>query len=258
MTVSGVLCIVIPIAAMIIFKKKNKGVRISSFFIGGSVFFLFALVLEQVLHSVMLPIVSGSAAAYTIYGAFAAGIFEETGRFAAFKTVMKKRNDPKDAVMYGLGHGGTEAILIAGLSLLGSAVTAVMTNSMGIDAMVELSSGGSAETAAIVRSQLEAFAASGVGIYLLSLFERIIAMTFHTAMSVMVFESARIKGKEFLFPVCIVFHAALDVPACLYQKGIIPLIAVYPIIAVLTAAAVFCAVKSYKKTKSVCTEEDKA
>lgn len=83
-------------------------------------------------------------------------------------------------------------------------------------------------------------------------------MAFHTAMSVMVFESARVKGKRFLFPVCIVFHAVLDIPAVLYQRQVIPLYAVYPIIIVITAAAVYFAVKSYRRTKAVCAEEETA
>lgn len=256
MLICGLLCIIIPIGAMIIYKKKNKDVRISSFFIGGAVFFLFALVLEQIMHYFMLPVVSGSTAAYVLYGAFAAGIFEETGRLAAFKTVMKRQNDPKEAVMYGLGHGGFEAILLAGISMLGSAVTAIMTNQMGLEAMVSLSSGGNAETAEALRSQLEMLAAVGTGTMLLSVLERIIAMTFHTAMSVMVFESARVKGKGFLFPVCIAFHAVVDIPAVLYQRQVIPLYAVYPIIIIITAAAVYFAVKSYRRTKAVCAEEE--
>lgn len=258
MLICSLLCIIIPIVAMIIYKIKNKDVRISSFFIGGAVFFLFALVLEQIMHYFMLPVVSGSTVAYVFYGAFAAGIFEETGRFVTFKTVMKQRNDPKEAVMYGLGHGGTEAILLAGLSMLGSAVTAIMTNQMGLDAMISLSSGGNAETAEALRTQLETLAAVGTGTMLLSVLERIIAMTFHTAMSVIVFESARGNGKGLLFPACILFHAALDIPAVLYQREVIPLYALYPIITVITAAAVWFAVKSYKRTKAVCTEEETA
>lgn len=256
MTVCGLLCIIIPAAALIFLKIKCRDVKISSFFIGAAVFIVFALILEQLLHTVMLPVVSGSTAAYVLYGALAAGVFEETGRFAAFRTVMKGRNDPKDAVMYGLGHGGTEAILIAGLSLLGSAVTAAMTNSMGIDAVAELSASGNAETEQLVRTQLEMMAANGAGIYMLSLFERIMAMTFHTAVSVMVFEAARVRGRTWLFPVCILIHALLDVPAALYQRQALSLYAVYPIIAVFTAVTVFFAIRSYRKTAAYMETEE--
>lgn len=248
MTVCGALCVIIPFAAMIFYKKKNRDVRISSFFIGGAVFIVFALILEQILHSVMLPVVQKSTVAYVIYGVLAAGVFEETGRFAAFKTVMKSRTDPKEAVMCGLGHGGTEAILLAGLSMLGTVIVAVLTNSMGIDAMVSLSSGGNSETAELVRSQLMTLSAMSIGQMLLSVLERIIAMTFHTAMSVMVFEAARVKGRGGLFPICILCHAVLDIPAAMYQRQVISPYAVYPIMAALTGAAVYFAVRSYKRT----------
>ncbi|MBP0956825.1 MAG: YhfC family intramembrane metalloprotease [Oscillospiraceae bacterium] len=258
MLICGLLCIIIPIGAMIIYKKKNKDVRISSFFIGGAVFFLFALVLEQIMHYFMLPIVSGSTVTYVIYGVLAAGVFEETGRFAAFKTVMKKRNNPGDAVMYGLGHGGIEAVILAGVLLLSYAATAIMTNQMGLEAMVSVSSGGNAETAELVRTQLETMASVGLGTILVNVPERIIAMTFHTAMSVMVFESARVKGKGYLYPVCILFHAVLDVAPALYQRQAIPMPAVYFPMILITAAAVYFAVKSYRRTKAVCAEEETA
>lgn len=254
MIICGSLCIIIPIASMIIYKKKNKDVKISSFFIGAAVFFIFALVLEQILHYFMLPVVSGSTVTYVIYGVLAAGVFEETGRFAAFKTVMKKRSDPRDAVMFGLGHGGIEAVILAGITLLSYATTAIMTNQMGLEAMVSLSSGGNAETAELVRLQLETMAAVGLGKILVNVPERIIAMTFHTAMSIMVFEGAKVKGKGFLYPVCILFHAVLDVAPALYQRQAIPMPAVYFFMILFTAAAVYFAVRSYRRMKEACTE----
>lgn len=48
------------------------------------------------------------------------------------------------------------------------------------------------------------------------------------------------------------------VSAALYQKSVIPLIAVYPIIAVLTAAAVFCSVRSYRRIRETSGEESAA
>lgn len=258
MIICGLLCIIIPIGAMIIYKVKNKDVKISSFFIGAAVFFLFALVLEQIMHYFMLPVVSGSTVTYVIYGVLAAGIFEETGRFAAFKTVMKNRNDPREAIMFGLGHGGIEAVILAGVLLLSYAATAVMTNQMGLEAMVTMSSGGNAETAELVRTQLETMAAVGLGSIIVNVPERIIAMTLHTALSVIVFESARVKGKGYLYPVCILLHAVFDVAPALYQRQAIPMPAVYISIILFTAVAVYFAVKSYRRTKAVCAEEETA
>ena len=253
--ICGGLCTVLPFVAMAVFKAKNKDVKISSFFIGCGVFVLFALILEQLLHTVMLPLVRKSTVMYVIYGILAAGIFEETGRFAAFKTVMKNRNDPKEAVMFGLGHGGAEAILLAGLSLLSTALTAVMLNNVGFEELTAMSSGGNAETAELVRSQLSAVSELTAVQVVCSLLERIISMTFHTAMSVIVFESARVKGKLWLFPASILLHAICDLPAALYQRQVIPMWAVYPIMAVITAGIVWLAVRSFGRTRELCGEK---
>ena len=252
--ICGGLCTVLPFVAKAVFKAKNKEVNTSSFFIGCGVFILFALILEQLLHSVMLPIVGKSTVMYVSYGIFAAGIFEETGRFAAFKTVMKNRNDPKEAVMFGLGHGGAEAILLAGLSLLSTAIMAVIMNNADFSAAF-IFPAESTETAELVRSQLSAVSGLTAVQVVCSLLERIISMTFHTAISVIVFEGARVKGKLWLFPVSILLHAVCDLPAALYQRQVIPMWAVYPIMAVITAGIVWLAVRSFGRTRELCGEK---
>lgn len=247
---SGILSIIIPIIAAVVYKKKNKDVHISSFFVGCGTFILFALVLESLMHLVMLPIVTNSTALYVIYGALAAGVFEETGRFAAYKTIMKKRTAPKESVMYGLGHGGIEAIILIGVNYLTFAALAVMINSSGFDAVIALTTGGDPEIAEVAQAQLEGIMSMTLGASIVSVFERIVAMTFHTAASVIVFESASVKGKTYLYPVCILIHALIDVPAALYQRGVMPLYAVYPFLIAGTAAAVYFAVRSYKRVKA--------
>ena len=49
-----------------------------------------------------------------------AGLFEETGRWAAFRLMKRRRRalDWKDALALGLGHGGVEAIWVAVSGLL--------------------------------------------------------------------------------------------------------------------------------------------
>ena len=58
-----------------------------------------------------------------------AGLFEETGRFAAFKTVLKKkRASDANALMYGAGHGGFEAFYVLCVGMISNIVMAVMLN----------------------------------------------------------------------------------------------------------------------------------
>ena len=45
---------------------------------------------------------------YALFLGFTAGLFEEVGRYLAFTTILKKRLDWKNAVAFGIGHGGIE------------------------------------------------------------------------------------------------------------------------------------------------------
>ena len=53
------------------------------------------------------------------------------------------------------------------------------------------------------------------------MFERISAMLAHIGLSMIMFVAAKQKGKLWLYPVAIFMHALLDVPAMLYQLGIL-------------------------------------
>lgn len=247
MGLSGVICTLLPFAALIIYKRKNREAPVSAFFIGAAVFIVFVLILEQLLHTVMIPVVQNSNLLYVIYGALAAGIFEETGRLAAYKIFMRDKHDPKAAVMYGLGHGGCEAALITGVSMLSYLAMAVTVNSMGIEYVTSISSQGNAETAAVIREQIGALSGITMGSAFMTVVERVIAMTFHTAASVIMFRAAR--EKLVLYPVCILLHALTDVPAVMYQVGLIPLTAIYPGMCVVVGITVYLAVRSYRSMR---------
>lgn len=58
---------------------------------------LFAMVLEQIVHSIVLGSPAGIVIRnhlwlYALYGSLMAGLFEETGRFLAMRYVLKKEH----------------------------------------------------------------------------------------------------------------------------------------------------------------------
>ena len=220
LAVCGLLAVLIPIAAIVVYKIRNKDAWLLSALIGAGTFLVFALTLEQLLHLVMLPIVSGSSAAYVAYGALAAGVFEETGRFVAYKTLMKKRYTTKNSIMMGLGHGGFEAAFLLGMMSLSNVIVAVTVNAGGLDAMMASAAGNETAIAAM-QTQLDAIGQFGWGSILLPICERIVAMTLHVCLSVWVYKAVSAKGKLWLYPAAILVHAAVDVPAALYQVGVI-------------------------------------
>lgn len=240
--VCGLLCIFIPAASAVILKLKYRKVSLLSALWGAVAFVIAVLVLEQLLHTVMLPIVIKTKIwIYALYGAFAAAIFEETTRFIVFKTVMKKKTDPVDGIMYGIGHGGIESALVVGMSLLNSAIIGIIVNVIGEEEAVA--------TLGVTYGQITALHTQRVGMCFISLFERVIVMILHVALSVWVFYAARDKKKFWLFPAALLMHAAVDYPTVLFQRGVFSLWTVYALNIVIDVIAVLVVVKLFIREK---------
>ena len=245
--VIAVLCILIPVGAALVWRFCLKKGSMRYTFIGAG---MFAIILERLLHQAMLPLVSGNVLLYTLYGALAAGIFEETARYISFRFLMKYSRSAENAVSYGLGHGGFEAIYIAGITSISVLMMAAEIRSSGTDQMIQNFTGGSEAVAEQLRAQLLGFSQMTIPTALISVFERIVAMALHVSLSVLVMESVMVKGKAWLYPAAIAIHALMDVPALLYQSGKIPLLVCEAIMTAFTAVWVFVAIRYYKALRA--------
>lgn len=245
----GIFALVVPAGAVIFWKARHKDAPLSAAFTGAGAFFLFVCVLESLLHRVMIPLVQGNTVALVIYGALAAGVFEETARFITFKTILRKKTAPETSVMYGLGHGGFEVLFIFGTTVISALSIAIMCDAMGTEAFVEMTANGSEEVKAAALAQIEYYANVTLATTPLALIERIVAMTLHTALSVIVFEGAHGKGRLWLYPAAVLVHAAVDVPAVLCQQAVIPIWLSEVLMAVVAAGAAIWAWRLYKSMK---------
>ncbi len=247
LAVCGAVGVLLPAAIIVIGCVKLKAAWKPSAAIGAGVFVLFAMSLEQLLHKVMIPIVGKSAVGYVIYGALAAGIFEETGRFIVCKLFRNKLNT-QTAILGGLGHGGAEFAILIGFNYISYVSVAAMVNSMGFDKFAEMTGAG-ADVKEQLSAQLNAIAGITPALGALSLFERLLAMTAHVCLSVIVAKSVSAK-KPLLFPAAIILHALLDAGAAMYQVGIIKSIAVvYAIMAALDVMMILFAVFLCRKKR---------
>ena len=212
---SAGVSILLPIVLIIIWRKKTHA-PLLPFFTGVAIFIIFALVLESLCHQVVLklPIMSTSVVAYILYGGLAAGVFEETGRFVAFKWLLRKHNGRESAVAYGIGHGGIEAVLLVGLTMINNLIMAFTLMNHGIEGIATL-------VGTEVANSIAASFASVPSVYFLAAgVERIAAISLHISLSVLVFFAVQ-RGRKALFPLAILLHAAVDWFAMLYQVGII-------------------------------------
>jgi uncharacterized membrane protein YhfC len=94
MAVVAMVGIVVPVV-LLVFRKKYKA-DILAFFIGCAVFIVSALIIEAILYKLILSSaiglkIHGNTWLFATYAGLTAGIFEKTGRFTAFKTILSKK-----------------------------------------------------------------------------------------------------------------------------------------------------------------------
>ncbi|MDD6503055.1 MAG: YhfC family glutamic-type intramembrane protease [Oscillospiraceae bacterium] len=221
MFTAAAFCTALPIILLLVWLKKT-GAKAMPFFVGAGIFILFALILEQILHTFCMVldnpvsrVIKSSVVLYTLYGGLAAGVFEETGRFVAFK-VMKSRASRETAITYGIGHGGIESILVAGMNMTVYGVIALLVNRGGLSAAIPII--GDEATAQMVVASI---AATTPVACFYTCWERISAVILHIALSVLVFRAVHEPGKGWLYPLAILLHAGLDFIAVLFQQQVI-------------------------------------
>jgi len=195
---------------------------------GVAVFAFFATVIERALNDYVLH---GNAAAaqvmtnpvfFVLYGAFAAGVCEEVGRYIAMRLIERRRarkpNTPADSTAfgYGIGHAGAEAWFVGVLVQLQWIVFAVLANRGNLDEHLSNLTMDSVLRVHLILASLS------------PLFAGVFAM-----------ERTAWKG---ILPLAILVHALIDVPAAMYQARLAPLVAVdgfYAVAAAVVAVVLF-------------------
>jgi uncharacterized membrane protein YhfC len=227
-----VLMIVVPLVIAIIWTKKKKE-RFTTVLVGAATFLLFAVILEKPLQAVLIaPTQMGLADtgisqflnARPVLWAFIVGlfpgVFEETGRLVAYKTVLKKRKNRETSISHGIGHGGFEVMYLMGVSYATYIVYAVMINSGTFGTVVDqvmAQAPDQADTLVVVANGIASFSFANLA---LSIVERVFAMLFHIGASIIVFYACRDKGKFWLYPLAILLHTAMDFIVGLTSVGV--------------------------------------
>ncbi len=250
MAISALLAFVIPILLYFYFSRK-KGADSAPFLVGCAVMFLFALVLESAIHNVVLlrtevgKTIQDSIWLYALYGGLMAGLFEETGRFLAFKTVLRKYNGKDvNALMYGAGHAGIEAVFLLGFTMISNIALSVMIN-RGMTSSITASLSGDA--LAQIEASLDALRSSPPTTFLIGLLERVIAIALQIALSVIVWFGAKHARSWYLFPAAILIHAVVDGVTAVFVKSQASNLLIYSVLAVMTLLTIGLAVLVWKK-----------
>ena len=240
----------VPIA-LFLYLRLVKKADIYPFFAGCTVMLLFAFILESGAHSLVLSSPAGSAIKgniwlYAIYGGFMAGLFEETGRYLAFSFALKKyRAKNVNALMYGAGHGGFEAIVIVGLTMINNIVWSFMINNGRI---AELTGSLSGDQLAQAQQAIGLLISTPSYQFLLGGAERLFAILLHISLSVLVWFAVKWEGKLYLYPAAILIHFAVDAAAALLSGLGVNMVIIEAVVAILTTAAALFARRLWRET----------
>jgi len=220
---------------------------------GVAIFALFATVIERALNGYALhenPVTAqwlANPLAFVLYGALAAGVCEEVGRYIAMRMLARRAParpntlvtpvTPVDStgLAYGIGHGGAEAWFVGVLVQLQWIFFAVLANRGALDAHL---SNLPMDAVLRVHLILATLSPTIAGVFAL---ERTAAFVFQIGLSVLMWRGVR-AGRKSILPLAIVLHAAIDVPAAMFQARLVPLVAVdalYAVAAVAVAVVLF-------------------
>lgn len=249
-----ILGLVIPTVLYVILRKRYKASKVA-FLIGCGVMLVFAFMLESTIHSIVLnssvgKVINGNIWIYAVYGAVMAALFEETGRYVAFSSLLKKyRDNDSTALMYGAGHGGFEAFYILVMTAVNNLAFASMING-GNQAL--LTEGLSGDALVQVENAILQMTESSWGIFLLSPVERIAAVILHISLSVLMWFGVKL-GKRVFFGFAFLFHFLLDFVAVMANHllsgfgtaGVVLTEVIVWIMALLSAAAAFKVWREY-------------
>jgi uncharacterized membrane protein YhfC len=248
-----VLMIVVPLVIAIIWTKKKKE-RFTTVLVGAATFLLFAVILEKPLQAVLIaPTQMGLAntgisrfiSARPVLWAFIVGlfpgVFEETGRLVAYKTVLKKRKNRETSISHGIGHGGFEVMYLMGAAYATYIAYAVMINAGTFGTVVDqvmAQAPDQVDSLVTVASGIASFSFANLA---LSIVERVFAMLFHIGASIIVFYACKDKGRLWLYPLAILIHTAMDFIAGLTTAGVwkLPVWALEGIVAIF-GVLTFC------------------
>ena len=157
---------------------------------------------------------------------FTAGLFEETGRLVIMLALMRRFHRWVDAVAFGLGHGGLEAILLVGLSTAVNLAVALMINAGQTPPGVP---------AAALEQLKAALVDTPSSLFYLAGLERISAVGLHIGLSLMVLWGI-VAGRRLLgWTLAVLIHGTANL-AIVLTASVLPLVVAELLLLVLVAA----------------------
>ncbi|MCR4678241.1 MAG: YhfC family intramembrane metalloprotease [Lachnospiraceae bacterium] len=258
MIITGLLSVAVPVLIAIYLRKKYN-CNLKCFLIGALVWIVFARLLETAVHYVVLFIspagatIQGNLWIYALYGGLMAGLFEEIGRFVGMKFFLKDCMDnDRNSLMYGAGHGGMEAIIAVGLAMLQNIAVSLQINNRALGPSYEMLKTLPEEQGIASLNSLFQLVDTEPYLYFMGMVERIPAIAFHIALSVLVWKAVK-ESKVLYLILAIFFHFLLDAAMILVADAVDNIVLIEGFIYAMSAVLICVIVLLTKKKKEVTT-----
>lgn len=250
MVLNLLIGILIPLVLAICFKKKYKA-SLLAFFVGCLVMFVFAFVLEQMVHALVLFVLPFGKAMQSnfwimaVYGGLMAALFEETGRLLSMRFWLgKKLSDPHNALMYGAGHGGFEAFAILTMGMINNIIYSVCINTGATEIILAPLDEANKQT---LQAAFDTLTQTSPLLFLASPIERFAAVTAQIGLSVLVWFAATKVGKMKWYVVALVFHFTLDALAVILSGLGMSIVLIEVVVWILALVIAYIAWMVWKK-----------
>lgn len=207
--VAIVFVIVYPLVLAFL-AHRRLGVSWKYFLYGALIFFLFQVISRVpavfIIQRAIAPQLQASRTLLYLWLAvlaLTAGLFEEIGRYIGYRWLMRREEKTwNKAVMYGLGHGGLESILLVGGASLLTLINVIILSSINLNLLP-------VSQRVQVAHQLATLAAQPIWLPLLGAWERLWTIPVHVALSVIVLQVFR-RGNIAWLLLAILAHAVVD------------------------------------------------
>ena len=210
-----VVSLILPPVFLVVYALRHKKQGIwSAWLLGAAGFFVPQMLIRLPILNVLggnagfLAFSQAHPVVYALGLAFTAGLFELIGRYAV-AMLLRKKLTYRRALAAGLGHGGIEAMLIVGMAYINNLFFLYLIQSGGFDAFVAQTAAAGVDVT-YLKTIPDTLATTPSALYLLAGFERLLTMTCHAAMSMIVCYAVHRKRILPGLLICLAIHTFID------------------------------------------------
>ena len=263
LAISAFITIALPIIVAVVIWRKAE-TKWWVFLVGMAGFIITQMIIRIPVMSMLSQVdwyntFSQNTVPFYLFAAFTAGLFETAGRLLVFLVFIRMRRNYADGFLAGLGHGTIESILLVGSSMITYITYALMINAGTFETLVAPNATDAA-TLEAMNTIYNVLTTSASTDFLAAGLERLMAITLHIALSILVLEGIERKQTLRYALVALCYHMLVDftVPLVYLKVGsiwvselLMLLFTILPVLYIIKAKKRFVEIAAAKPVEAI-------